>query len=394
MVSPLRISNKTARGLWLSSHGLSNAPTGPLDTLQIIKDLGFVQLDTIQILSRAHHHILWNRNQNYREKHFDPLLAKDRAVFEHFTHDASVLPMDSLPYWKRQFTRMRAQMLKYKSYGSIENSDLLGDIKTRIWEEGALSTRDFQSAAPKKDVAWARPQHKLALDFLWYSGELATCFRENFIKHYNLADRVFPQALRDIQIDDDQQINWLSKQALDRLGFATAMEIKNFWDATTRSETTTWINAQSNLVPVEVQTSDGEWRSSVAVPDIEARIETLKPATSRLRILNPFDPAIRDRDRLKRLFAMDYKIEIFVPEAKRQYGYYIYPLLEGDRIVGRIEARADRSKSELKLIKLWAEPTIKWTEARDAKLTAELDRMARFIGVNTVVDARTATTER
>ncbi|MHA1536013.1 MAG: DNA glycosylase AlkZ-like family protein, partial [Alphaproteobacteria bacterium] len=101
----LKIKNRDARRLWLVAQGLRSAPTGPLDVLQIIKDLGFVQLDTIRIVARAHHHIIWSRNQNYREPRLDRLLSKERAIFEHFTHDASVLPMDFYPMWARQFRR-------------------------------------------------------------------------------------------------------------------------------------------------------------------------------------------------------------------------------------------------------------------------------------------------
>ena len=107
--------------------------------------------------------------------------------------------------------------------------------------------------------------------------------------------------------------------------------------------------------------------------------------TSRLRILNPFDPVIRDRNRLTRLFGFDYRIEIFVPAAKRQWGYYVYPLLEGDRFVGRIEVKSDRDKGELSVHALWPEPGVTWTEGRQAKLEAELGRLARFVGARDVV---------
>jgi len=105
-----KIFNREARNYWLSTQGLAAAPTGSLDTMSIIKQLGFVQLDTLQIVSRAHHHIIWSRNQNYREPMMNVLLAEDRQIFEHFTHDASIIPMDYLPMWKRQFRRKKEQM--------------------------------------------------------------------------------------------------------------------------------------------------------------------------------------------------------------------------------------------------------------------------------------------
>jgi uncharacterized protein YcaQ len=134
----LKIDNRTARWLWLDTQGLSETPTGALDLYSIILKLGMVQLDTIQFVARAHHHILWSRNQNYREPMLNPLLAKDRLIFEHFTHDASVIPMAFLPAWKRQFREMSKTARRWQ--GELENNPILEEIKNRIRTEGALST--------------------------------------------------------------------------------------------------------------------------------------------------------------------------------------------------------------------------------------------------------------
>lgn len=366
--------------LWLSSHLLGQSPTGPLDVMQIIRKLGFVQLDTIQVVARAHHHILWSRNQNYRESMFDPLLAKDRDVFEHYTHDASVLPMETLPYWRRQFDRKRDTIDRAGWFSSMLDESGRQAIKDRIRDEGALSTHAFDTKRKDPKVVWSRPPHKLALDYMWYAGELATCYRENFKKYYNLPERVFPEDLLNQTIPDAQQIDWLCTQALDRLGFATPSEIQKFWEAVNLKETRKWVGDKGDIIPVSIQGADGEWREAFAAPDIEQRLADLQPPSSRMRILNPFDPAIRDRDRLKRLFGMDYKIEIFVPAAKRKFGYYVYPLLEGTRFVGRVEIATDRKKSTLKLDNLWVEEGVKWSDARQNKLEGELTRLGRFIG--------------
>lgn len=374
----LQIKNKDARRLWLDSHLLSAAPTGQLDLMGIIRALGFVQLDTIQIISRAHHHILWSRNQNYREKMFDPLLAKDRAVFEHFTHDASILPMETLPNWRRQFDRKRVESGKW--FKNMLNEQGRAEIKERIKAEGTLSTHAFDTKKKNPKAVWSRPPHKMALDYMWYSGELATCYRENFKKYYNLAERVFPADLWAQSTSETDQIDWLCRGAMDRLGFATASEIQKFWEAVSLAEARSWMKSQTNLIPVSIEGADGVWREVFGAPDIEARLETAPTPTNRLRILSPFDPAIRDRARLKRLFGMDYKIEIFVPAAKRKYGYYVYPLLEGARFVGRIEVQVDRAKGVFRLQNTWPEHGVKWSTTRRNKLQSELVRMAQFIG--------------
>jgi hypothetical protein len=144
-VNPLRIQNKIARQLWLEPQGLSVSPTGSLDLLGMVKKLGFVQLDSIQVVSRAHHHILWSRNQNYREPMLDSLLANDRSIFEHFTHDASVIPMEFLPFWKRQFRRKKEQLDHAKWFKGLPNKHAREIIKKRIGQDGPLSTHAFDT---------------------------------------------------------------------------------------------------------------------------------------------------------------------------------------------------------------------------------------------------------
>jgi len=384
-VSTLKISNREARQLWLASHGLGSAPIGKTDPIDLVRDLGFVQLDTIQVVSRAHHHILWSRSQDYREPVLDRLLGQDRLVFEHFTHDASVLPIEFLPMWQRQFRRMREKVGRSSWYGNVLESGLIDMIKRRITDEGPLCTRDFDTKSEGTKEMWRRPPHKQVLDYLWYSGDLATCHREGFIKFYDLSERVFPAEFHSQDIADMDQIDWLCDAALERIGFGTLGEVRKFWDATEVKEVADWAKRKDqSLVPVEVQAADGSWSSAIASPDIETRLANAEPPTSRLRILNPFDPAIRDRVRLKRLFGFDYTVEMFVPAAKRKWGYYVFPMLEGSQFVGRIEAKGDRSKGTLNVLNYWWEPGVKETQNRAKKLDAELARFARLAGLNKV----------
>ncbi len=349
--------------------------------MALIRSLGFVQIDTIRNVTRAHHHILWSRNQNYREKMLWPLLGRDRLIFEHFTHDASLIPMEFLPMWQRQFRRLGARVKRDAWYSSGLGQREIATIRKRIEKEGALSTHAFDTKAASREM-WARPPHKKALDQMWYAGELATCYRDNFVKYYNLAERVFPAHLHRGP-DDIEQVNWLCNQALDRLSFGTNGEIQKFWQAMDSVEAKAWAT-RSNLVPVQVEAADGRLADAWGVQDIEARLASAPVPTIRLRILNPFDPAIRDRMRLLRLFGFEYRNEMFVPAAKRRWGYYVYPLLEGDRFVGRIELKADRAKGWLRVTGFWPEQRVKWGAARLDKLEAELARFARLAGINDI----------
>jgi len=378
----LHISNRQARRLLIQAHGLSTPPTGALDLSVLIKSMGYVQLDTIRTVSRAHHHILWSRNQNYRE----PMLWKalrNREVFEHFTHDASILPIELYPVWQWQFDRMKAGL----HYGTRLGVDeiLKAEIKTRIAQEGALSTHAFDTKLEGKKEMWTRPPHKRALDYLWYIGELTTCHRENFTKFYDLSERVIPEVYFGPSVQADK-LGWLCEEALKRLTIATPAELQDFWGAASAVQIKEWLaSTLYDVRPVEIEAVNGTWGTAFASPDIETHLEHLNAPTSRLRILSPFDPLVRDRKRLLRLFGFDYKIEIFVPAAKRKWGYYVYPILEGDKFIGRIEIKADRKAGMLKVLKLWKEPNIRWSGRQDDKLEAELKRLSRFIGVETIL---------
>jgi len=385
---PLKIKNKFARRLWLQSHGLVRAPTGALDVMKTVRELGFVQLDTIRNVTRAHHHILWSRNQKYREPMLGELLSRDRALFEHFTHDASVIPMEFYPMWKRQFTRLGEQVRRSSFHNSALPTEDIAAIKARIEREGPLSTRDFKTTAARGKQMWARPPHKKALDCMWYAGELATSHRKNFIKYYDLAERVISPEHFAADHSDAFQIDWLCRNALERMGFASFGEIKRFWDAVNAKEVNAWFTSSAGkaagMVPVELESADGTWTAAYAVNDIEARLQSLPAPSSRMRIINPFDPAVRDRTRLARIYGFTYRNEMFVPAAQRVWGYYVYPLLDRDRFVGRVEMTADRKKGQLTVHKLWKEADVNWTRARGEKLDAELARFARLAQVKTV----------
>jgi uncharacterized protein YcaQ len=306
----LKISNREARRLWLDAQGLSAAPTGPVDLPGIIRKLGFVQLDTIRVVARAHDHILWSRNQNYREPMLEKCLGRDRHVFEHFTHDASVIPMDFYPMWRRQFRRMEEKVRGWEWHRGMLDEDGRAAIRARIEAEGPLSTKAFDTKIEGKREMWRRPPHKLALDYMWYAGELSTSHREGFTKFYDLTHRVIPAHHLDTDHDDDAQVDWLCREALSRLAFGTPGDIQRFWAAADMDEVKAWTAENAgDLVAVEIEAADGSWSGALAQPDIEARLAATPAPAGRLRILNPFDPVIRDRNRLTRLFGFDYRIE-------------------------------------------------------------------------------------
>ncbi|MFK7761826.1 MAG: winged helix-turn-helix domain-containing protein [Roseobacter sp.] len=393
-MNTLRLSNQEARRLFLDRHALLEAPSGGgtgQALLGVIERLGFVQLDSINTVARAHDLILFSRRPRYRPHALKALYEKDRALFEHWTHDAAVVPMAYYPWWQlrrqRDAEKLRRQWRNWRRDGFETQFQTVLD---QIRDNGPVCTSDVGAGEKRGSGGWWdwHPS-KTALEYLWRSGALCVVGREGFRKRYDLTERVIDSALC-IASDDASHtaatIDWCCSGALERLGFATAAELAAFWDHITLTEAKDWCAqelATRRLQPIEVTCSDGTIRSCYARPNIGADPALETEPTSRLRVVSPFDPALRDRKRAERLFGFTYRIEIFVPEPKRTYGYYVFPLLEGDRVVGRVDMKAHRNADVIKVRALWPEPGVRWGKRRQAAFEAELTRMLRLAGVST-----------
>ncbi|KNG93873.1 winged helix-turn-helix domain-containing protein [Pseudaestuariivita atlantica] len=383
------LSNRAARAHFLDAHALAEAPTGGTDPAALhglIHRLGFVQVDSVRTVERAHDMILFARRPAYRPKHLPRVIEKERRLFEHWTHDAALVPVDFFPLWRLKFDRDREMIeRRWDAWRGPEYRALIDGVLAHAQENGACQANDFDTTATKGGGWWNWQPEKTALEYLWRSGELTICHRTNFRKHYDVTGRVLPEAAAQPALEPDSIVDTLNRMALDRLSFATSGEIAAFWDIVTPAEAKAWVAdrlADGTLEEVEVTCADGSLRRVVARPGLADR--DLPNVTGRLRVLSPFDPALRDRKRAARLFGFDYRIEIFVPAPKRKYGYYVFPLLEGDRLVGRIDMKTDREADMLAVTALWPEPPVAWTSGRQKRLEAELARVARFTGVGGV----------
>jgi uncharacterized protein len=382
------LTNPAARRLFLDRHALAEAPSGPAtgaDLAALIDRIGFVQVDSINTVERAHHMILWSRRQAYRPAALKALHEKDRGVFEHWTHDASILPIHLHHYWQHNFPRREERMRKsWANWFRAGYEPQFDALLARIAAEGPVTTSDVgEGEARSSGGWWDWNPSKTALEWLWHTGKLAVTRRDGFQKVYDLAERVIPVAYRGTPPHTEALIDWSCNAALDRLGFADASELRGYWWLITPVEAKVWAMGalkRGDVVEVEVGGADGRLKRSLARPDVvQVAAAALQPV-SRVRILSPFDPALRDRDRAEFLFGFYYRIEVFVPEPKRKYGYYVFPVLEGDRLIGRIDVKAFRDVQALRVKGFWPEAGIRMGHQRLARLEAELDRLARFAG--------------
>lgn len=389
----LVLDNRAARRLFLHRHLLGDPPAGPGkgdDLMQVIRGLGFVQVDSVNTVERAHHMILFTRRPAYRPKALQRLIEKDRLLFEHWTHDASIIPSEFYRYWHLRFDRQRAKLAeKWRNWQGEAYLDEVDRVLAHVAENGPVKSSELMAEEHKGQSGgwWNWHPSKAALEYLWHTGQLAVSGRQGFQKLYDIPNRCYQEANTPPCADDGEAVDWFCSQALDRLGFATSGEIAAFWANVTPAEAKGWVTralADGRVEEIDVISVDGKPRKSVAWPGVVDEAATLPDPPARVRILSPFDPALRDRNRADRLFGFFYRIEIFVPAEKRQYGYYVFPILEGDSVIGRIDMKADRDADVLNVTKLWLEPGVRPAKGRLAKLEAELGRMARFAGVSDV----------
>ena len=378
------LPNVTARRIFLDRHALAAQPTGLAKgaaLADLIGRIGFVQVDSINTVARAHHMILWSRRQTYQPDALKRLLEKDRAVWEHWTHDASILPVSLFPMWQLRFQRDADRLhTSWKSWFRDGYEAQFDRILRRIEDHGPVKSADVSAGEARgKGGWWDWHPSKTALEWLWRTGQVAITRRDGFHKVYDLTERVIPQVYRGSVPDRAIKVDWACGSALGHLGFGTSGEIAAYWNAVTRDEAKAWVKAalaDGTVIEIDVLGATGQPRRMVTTP---ATLSEPPPEpASRLRILSPFDPALRDRDRAEHLFGFRYRIEVFVPEPKRIYGYYVFPVLEGDRLIGRIDAKAFRDEGALRVKAFWPEQGISLGPARLHRLEAELDRLAHF----------------
>ncbi len=383
----------SAARLFLGAQGLLEDPerrATKAAVARVIHTLGFVQMDSINVVARAQDLILFSRLAGYRPEQLRTLLEGDRALFEGFTHDASAIPIAHYPHWKPRFRRDEARMRGHAwwqyHFRGTNAEEVVAHVRSRIAAEGPLMSKDFEHPE-RRGPWWGWKPQKAALDFLWRSGVLAIRGRVNFHKVYDLAERVMPGAHALPEPSPEEHADWACAFAARGLVVFTPRELAGFWDALDLEVARTWCAAaarEGRLLPVQVEGYGGSHpHGAYARADWETRLRALPEAPTQLRFLAPFDPVVRDRARALRRFGFDYRFEAFVPGPKRTYGYYVLPILEGERLVGRLDPKLHRERGLLEVRGLWWEPGIKATRSRARALEAAVAALASFAGAET-----------
>ena len=342
---------------------------------ETIRRLSAVQLDSITAVDRAHRLTLSSRIGMYDETELQGLLGSGR-VFEYWAHEACLLPIELWPHCRR--TMEGGAHWRYHEQAMRRHGDLVEPILERIRAEGPLGSRDFEGAGDGSTM-WNWKPAKAVLEALWDQGMLAVAERQSFQRRYDLAERVIPRALRDAPIPaEDETLRTLALLAVRARGALTEPAIREHWrlkGGRARLHHHVLALVDEGLLR-EVDADDGGPPFYV---DSEAELDG-SPAPPVL--LCPFDNLVWDRPLLERLFRFHHTIEVYKREHERIYGYYVLPLLAGDRIVGRADLKADRAEGVLHVRRFHPEPGVRGNVT--AKLERAAARLARVLGLEEV----------
>lgn len=382
MEKRIKISLDIARNIAVHSQLLDNKTKvlkGKKGILQVLDSLGYVQIDTISVVQRAHHQTFWARVPDYKPEHLLKLQAKDKKVFEYWGHGASYLPMSEFRYYMprmKEFpetsTWEQQWMDKYKS--------VVQKVLRRIKKEGPLQSTDFleESDTDSDDPRDSQPA-KVALQMLLWSGKLMVKERKNFTRVYDIADRVIPKKVnRKIPASDELGI-FLVKRALKSYGIATENEIRNHIHSGNKSiieKALRELTVQGKIIGVEVESQENS--TYFALSDLIKNLPSEKIKPSKVYILSPFDNIIAQRERVNRLFNFDFRIECYMPAAKRVFGFYSLPILAGNEFIGRVDCKADRKTGVLLVNNLVFEDNYKDFEKIKKPFVAALKSFATF----------------
>jgi uncharacterized protein len=347
---------------------------------RVVKRLGLLQIDSVNVLVRAHYLPLFSRLGPYERAHFDAKAYRrgTGGLFEYWAHEASLLPVELQPLlrWRmaraERFEGMWSGIAKF----ARERRDYIDAVLARVAAEGPLAASEFDEGGPRRGTWWDRHDGKYALEYLFWAGKVTTTRRSNsFERSYDLPERVLPRQILAVPTPSEADAQrGLMRIAAKALGVGTAKDLRDYFRMSP-GDGQRAIDAlveEGALIPVSV----AGWRNQ-AYLDAEARIPRRVEARA---LLVPFDPLIWERARTERLFGFRYRIEIYTPASKRVHGYYVLPFLLGDRLVARVDLKADRANATLQVHAAHGEPEIDSGAVAEA-LLRELHVLAAWLGL-------------
>jgi uncharacterized protein len=366
----------------LPRHARGRGPSAFAAAAAVIGRFGYLQLDTVSVAgARSHTIVLLSRLAGLDPGVGEELLRPGARLFEYWGHEASWIPLSLYP----AFEFRRREFRHHPWWGDLvgQYPKVAADLRRRVREEGPLRSSEMEKRSSKG--WWDLGIVKRVATALWSSGELAIRERRGFQRTYDLAERVIPSEVRLHPLSTEDGIETLLLAALDGHGWANTATLAATWRLKNRKAALLValgrLREKGQVQACALETGDGQRLAGWIRPadrELAARLDRARPRADSGVLLSPFDPLLWDRARVARLFGFDALLEIFKPAAKRRWGYYCLPVLAGERLVGRVDLKAERKEGVLRVVSAHLE---------EAGAAAKKDRLATRLAVNRYADA-------
>lgn len=396
MTTSRTITQKTARQLAVTRQHLDNGhpPPGMLD---LIHDLGCLQLDPVSAVARSHQLVLWSRLGQYELADLDHLLWRDRTLFEYWAHVASIVPTRDFPihaYRMKHYPDGDSPWAKrvrdwWATPGIAKIHDILLEQFRAI---GPLPSRAFEhlGADFPPGMGWTNNSNvPRMIDYLWQRGEIMVSYRQGIQRFWDIAERCLPDAVPQEDLSADEVTRRAAQTAIRALGVATPAQIREHYTRGRYYDLERILDElESQQVIQRIQIDGLPWngRTYLHTQDLPLldHIESggFVPRTT---LLSPFDNLICDRKRTEQLFDFFFRIEIYVPPNKRQYGYYVLPILHGDALIGRIDPKLDRKTGTLHINAVHAEENAPDDPETVSSIRQAINSLAQFVKAEKIV---------
>jgi len=398
MASPA-FSRRAVAALFLARQHLARPRTRKLTAsslLAFVEDVGGLQIDSINVVERGHHLTLWSRFGPYDRRTVERIAYRRRLLFEYWAHAACLVPASHYPAWRRV---MLDYSVRSRSWGSWlqRNRRVLRAVEGAIAARGPLGSADFEHRRAPGSAGgwwnWKPAAH--ALDFLWMSGRTLVHSRSQFRKRFDLAERVMPEVVTGEPLTREGFRRWHLRQSLRALGAAGEADLRMYLTypriaALDRRRALRAALDAGEVVEVEVAGERGRWLALAEdLPALAAAGRRRRPSAG-TTLLSPFDSFLWHRDRVRRLFGYEYKLEVYTPGHERDHGYYSLPIFHDGQLVGRLDPKTHRVERRLEVKAVHFEPWFAKGQAPPAASWGAVDRDAALAGVGEALQSLAA----
>src|SRR5213594_2239197 len=355
--------------------------------LRFVQDVGGIQLDSINVLDRAHYLTVWSRFGPYDRVWLDRQVYRRRLLFEYWAHAACLVPASDFAWWRRAMLDYRGRHTGWSGW-LRRNAKMIKTVRETVQANGPMGNGDFEGRRPAGGGWWSWRPVQHALHHLWMTGALTIHSRQHFQKRYDLLERALPEALGIEPVTAVEFQRWHLERSLRAMGAATELDLARYltfprFQPGVRRAALREMLERGEITEIELEGSGGRWLALAS--DLPALVRAGRaPALAHgTTLLSPFDSLMWYRDRVARLFGFDYRIEVYTPEPKRVHGYYTLPILHHGHLIGRVDAKSHRADRKLEVRHVHFEP---WFASAGA-LPDGIDRLDRDEALGGVAQA-------